>query len=116
MDVDSFKYFPTLVDDVSKLSTVAKYLPEDDRPGILILGLIRDLDFHVSANKAVGDVQFTTQNLEVAHVGLPSLLALCIERLRLHRNHDEELVGEAIASNPPTPHARTLWLWLDDWR
>lgn len=107
MDVDSFKYFPTLVDDVSKLSTVAKYLPEDDRPGILILGLIRDLDFHVSANKAVGDVQFTTQNLEVAHVGLPSLLALCIERLRLHRNHDEELVGEAIASNPPTPHART---------
>ena len=106
LDLNSLNYMPTLMDDISKLSTVAKYLPEDDRPGVLILGLIRDLKLHVRANQAVGDLQSTLHNLEVAHVGLPSLFALCIERLRLQRNEIEELVGEAVDINSPT-HGQT---------
>lgn len=107
LDLDSLKLLPTLVDDASKLSTVAKYLPEDDRPGILTLGLIRDLNFHVKLNQAIGDMQFRIKNLELAHVGLPSLLALCIEGLQLQRNHDEELIGQAVTANSANPHGQT---------
>lgn len=107
LDLDSFKVFPTLVDDISKLSTVAKYLPEDDRPGILTLGLVRDLSFQIKINEAIGDIQSSIQNLELAHVGLPSLLALCIEGLRLQRNHDEELIGKAITPKSANIHVKT---------
>ncbi len=107
LDLDCFKYFPTLIDDASKLSTVAKYLPEDDRPGILTLGLIRNLGIHVRAKQAVGDIQSTMQNLELAHVGLPLLLALCVEKLGVERDDDGELVGEALASHTPGPQGRT---------
>lgn len=107
LDFDALKLLPTLVDDASKLSTVAKYLPEDDRPGILTLGLIRDLSFQIKINPAIGELRSSMQNLEVAHVGLPSLLALCIEGLQLQRNHDEELIGKVLTTKSALSHGRT---------
>ena len=107
LDLDSLRSLPTLADDISKLSTVAKYLPEDDRPGILTLGLVRDLSFHVTINQAIGDLQSNMQNVELAHVGLPSLLALCIQELQLQRNHDEDLIGQAVKPKSPNSHGKT---------
>ena len=94
--LDDLQCFPALAEDLRKLSTVTKYLPEDDRPGILTLGLIRNLRLDVTVNEGFGAVNLASRTVEVAHVTFPSLVALGITTLHLHRNHQEELIGEAL--------------------
>ncbi|KZF24325.1 hypothetical protein L228DRAFT_218714 [Xylona heveae TC161] len=105
-NLNDLEYFASLGKEFSRLSTVAKYLPEDDRPGILILGLIRELEYRVQINEQIGEINLALQNLEVAQVTLPSLLALGVQNLSLYRNSEEELVGEAINSQTLSPHAQ----------
>ncbi len=88
--------FPALAEDLKKLSTVAKYLPEDDRPGILTLASIRDFKFETTVDGEFGSATVVFQNIDFAHVTFPSLMALGVKTLRLHRNHLEELIGEAL--------------------
>ena len=101
------QYLPELLEELKKLSTVTKYLPEDDRPGILTLALIHDLRLDISIDNKFGTAICTSKNLEVAHVTLPVLMALGVSALHLHRNHIEELLGQVSSSNsgnePPTP-------------
>ena len=95
-DLDDLQRFAALSDDLKKLSTVTKYLPEDDRPGMLTLMLIRDLKIKVQVDDSFGAAVLASKDLEAAHVVLPSLLALGIGTLSLHRNGTEELVGHAL--------------------
>ncbi len=98
---------PILAEELKKLSTVTKYLPEDDRPGVLTLGLIRNLHFEVFVNSNFGTTMCNIKNMEVAHVTLPSLTALGVTSIQIHRNQSEELLGEALPVNfghePPAP-------------
>ena len=98
-NLEDLDQFAVLGQELMKLSTVAKYLPEDDRPGILTLALVRDLqiDFHINDNFKAA--QLTCRNMEVAHVVFPSLILLGIRSLRVQRQPGEELLGEAI---PPS--------------
>ncbi|KKA23076.1 Autophagy regulatory protein Atg2 [Rasamsonia emersonii CBS 393.64] len=102
--VDELGPLSHLLNELGKLSTVAKYLPEDDRPGILTLALVRELEgqFHIGGK--VGDLSLISNDLEVAHVSIPSLVAAQIRRIALTRNNVEELIGEALqlpgAENP----------------
>ncbi|OGM50130.1 autophagy-related protein 2 [Aspergillus bombycis] len=68
-----FDSLPQLGDELGRLSNVAKYLPEDDRPGLLTLNLIRDFE-----------------------VQLPSLVAAQVGSAMVLRNGTEELLGEAL--------------------
>lgn len=88
--------FPALAEDLKKLSTVAKYLPEDDRPGILTLASIRDFKFETIVDGEFGSATAVFHNIDFAHVTFPSLMALGIKTVHLHRNHFEELIGEAL--------------------
>ena len=56
--------FPALAEDLKKLSTVAKYLPEDDRPGILTLASIRDFKFETNVDGEFGSATVVFQNVE----------------------------------------------------
>ncbi|KAI1087368.1 hypothetical protein F5B19DRAFT_77705 [Rostrohypoxylon terebratum] len=87
-----------LGEELARLSTVAKYLPEDDRPGILTLGLVRNLDVTVDVGGKFGSVQATLKDVEAGHITIPSLIALGIGSISVRRNHTEELVGTAISS------------------
>ena len=95
-DLDGLPCFVALSEDFKKLSTVAKYLPEDDRPGILTLMLARNLRIRINVNDSFGTAVLVSKNLEAAYVGFPSLIALGITTLSLHRNDTEELVGHAL--------------------
>ena len=95
-DLDDLQCFAALSEDFKKLSTVTKYLPEDDRPGILTLLLVRDLNLRIQVNDNFGAAILGSKDLEVAHVAFPSLVALGIITLNLHRNGTEELVGHAL--------------------
>lgn len=106
-DLHDLESFPTLAEELKKLSTVTKYLPEDDRPGILTLGLIRDLQIEVFVNSSFGTTMCNMKNVEAAHVTLPSLTTLGIKSIQVYRNLSEELLGEALAvefgHDPPAP-------------
>jgi autophagy-related protein 2 len=82
--------------ELGKLSTVAKYLPEDDRPGILSLGLVKTFEFHVELEDPIGRLHLKAQALEGAHVNVPSLLASQIGTASIERNDVETIFGEAV--------------------
>ncbi|TGJ80964.1 hypothetical protein E0Z10_g7799 [Xylaria hypoxylon] len=91
--VQQLEILPTLGEDIARLSTVAKYLPEDDRPGLLTLALIRNMDLTVTANGKIGILQASLKDLEGGHISMPSLLALGLGEISLVRNHSEQLVS-----------------------
>ncbi|KAL4932094.1 putative autophagy regulatory protein Atg2 [Aspergillus undulatus] len=93
-----------LGEEIGRLSTVTKYLPEDDRPGILTLALIEDLEARLHVGGMIGTITANLQNAEAAHISIPSLVAAQLDSIRVVRNGDEELLGEAIPSMPePIP-------------
>ena len=106
-DLHDLESFPVLAEELKKLSTVTKYLPEDDRPGILTLGLIRNFQLEVFISSSIGTIMCGMKNVEAAHVTLPSLTALGIMTVKVHRNRFEEILGESISANlghdPPAP-------------
>lgn len=99
--------------ELGKLSNVTKYLPEDDRPGILILALIRDLEGQVHVGEQIGDIGTRLRNVETAYITMPSLVAAQVETLTAVRNGNEELLGEALplgrdGQMPPVLMARFI--------
>lgn len=87
---------PSLGEEIARLATVAKYLPEDDRPGLLTLGLIRRLDVSVDIGGRLGLLQASIGDLETAHISIPSLVSVAVGSLSVHRNHTEELIGSSV--------------------
>ena len=93
LEVLDLRYLPALGDDLRKLSTVAKYLPEDDRPGIMTLCLIRNAQLCIDSGSEVGAIKVIAETIEAAYIPLPSLTALGISLLEVRRNDVEELLG-----------------------
>ncbi|KAJ5934971.1 hypothetical protein N7466_004518 [Penicillium verhagenii] len=94
--IDGLAPLPFLMSELSRLSTVTKYLPEDDRPGILTLSLVREFDLQVDVGGDVGYINAHIANAEAAWISMPSLIATQIGAIRLIRNDDEELMGDAL--------------------
>lgn len=89
-------HFSAISEELAKLSTVAKYLPEDDRPGILSLILIRELKLDVKLSASFGSANVVSSGIELAYVTLPSLTLVGINSLRVFRQ-EQELVGEVLS-------------------
>jgi len=89
----------SLAVEMSRLSNVTKYLPEDDRPGILTLTKICEFDVNVQIGGEVGNMKAHLMDSEAAWISMPSLIATKIESMtviRQTKNSNEELIGEAI--------------------
>ncbi|KAI6832835.1 hypothetical protein KC340_g6869 [Hortaea werneckii] len=110
--LDFFSTLSSLGDELSKLAAVAKYLPEDDRPGLLTLVRVKELQAQLPVNERFGKVQSVCSDLHLAHVGLPALLAFSIDTIRASRMEHSELVHPLIplmgADNLPMLMARML--------
>lgn len=85
----------TLLEEMAKLSTVTKYLPEDDRPGILTLVLVRNLQMEAEINPRVGPAIIASKNIEAAYVTFPSLTLVGVSTLNLV-HQGQELIGLAL--------------------
>ncbi|KAL2178114.1 uncharacterized protein P884DRAFT_299367 [Thermothelomyces heterothallicus CBS 202.75] len=97
---------PGLVDDLAKLGTVAKYLPEDDRPGLLTLCHVKKTECRVDVGGRFGVVQASLSDLEIAHISTPQLVAVALGQITVTRNKIEELVTTSRApatGSSPTP-------------
>ncbi|KAF2767004.1 hypothetical protein EJ03DRAFT_316599 [Teratosphaeria nubilosa] len=82
--------------ELSKLSAVAKYLPDDDRPGLLTLARVKAFEAQMPVNDRFGKLQITGQDFHCAHVGAPPLLALSLGTVQVDR------VGHAVLLHPLT--------------
>ena len=71
-DLSQLKVFEALGAEIARLSKVTKYLPDDDRPGLLTLASIQAFDALVTVNEQLGDMSVALQQTSVAHVGVPS--------------------------------------------
>ncbi|KAK5132156.1 hypothetical protein LTR08_000313 [Meristemomyces frigidus] len=99
VDFDSVHALTGLSGELSKLAAVAKYLPEDDRPGLLTLLRVKDFEAQLPINDRFGKLQVVCQDFLCAQVGLPSLLALSLGSIRASRMGYTDLVHPLV---PPT--------------
>ncbi|CAM1500835.1 Fc.00g099970.m01.CDS01 [Cosmosporella sp. VM-42] len=90
---------PNLGEEISKLATVAKYLPEDDRPGLLTLGKIQKVGVSLDFDKKIGHLSAELQELQVGHITIPSLVAIAVDGISVKRNKTEELVSSSPFGN-----------------
>ena len=93
--LSELEHFASISEELTKLATVAKYLPEDDRPGILILTMINDLAVEVEVIDQMGMVTIGSKNAEIGFVTFPSLILLGIDSLSV-KHQEQELMGEVI--------------------
>ena len=107
-DIDDLKQLPALGEDLKKLSTVAKYLPEDDRPGIMTLMLLRSGMMELDTGSALGVFRLSAKGTEIAHISLPSLLALSMIEIELRRNGFEELIGVPLGTRSETDRSSPM--------
>jgi autophagy-related protein 2 len=96
-DLEQMKIFDALGLEIARLSKVTKYLPDDDRPGLLTLAIVQQVDASVAINEQLGDVSVSLQKASVAHVGVPALLAAEIGKANVTRG-EEVLLHEVIKS------------------
>lgn len=94
--VQQLDSIPSLGEELARLGNVAKYLPEDDRPGLLTLGLIHNIDASVDVGGRFGKVNAHLGDLELAHIAFPSLAAFGVNTIKVDRNSIEELVGSTL--------------------
>ncbi|KAL6864021.1 hypothetical protein J3F83DRAFT_184011 [Trichoderma novae-zelandiae] len=87
---------PTLAEELAKLSTVAKYLPEDDRPGIMTLAKVIELGASVELGGTFGQLSGELKELEAAHISIPSLVAVSVSGISVKRNKTEDLISSSI--------------------
>ncbi|OJJ82762.1 putative autophagy regulatory protein Atg2 [Aspergillus glaucus CBS 516.65] len=85
-----------LGNELDRFSSMAKYLPEDDRPGLLILALIKEAESQVHIGGQVGGISAHLRNAEAAYISIPSLIAAQVGTIAVVRNGEEELLGEAL--------------------
>lgn len=106
--LQQLQVLPALGEEIARLSTVAKYLPEDDRPGILTLSLIRNVDVVVDVGGKFGTLQISLKDIEAGHISIPSLAALGVGSITIRRNHNDVLVGSDLSSPDRTGYGPVL--------
>lgn len=94
------KHLVKLGDELGRLSSMSKYLPEDDRPGMLTLALVKKVDVSFVLAPAIGTFSVRADLAEAAHVNVPSLMAAHFTTLRVHRDQDC-IIGDVVSSADP---------------
>lgn len=95
-DLNSLALLQDLGAEIGQVSAVAKYLPEDERPGLMTLIRLKELDARVPVNDRFGNTVVRARDLSAAHVGLPALFALAVSGVRIADNSDHPLVHTVV--------------------
>ncbi|GAB7344285.1 hypothetical protein MBLNU457_2158t1 [Dothideomycetes sp. NU457] len=102
----------SLAAEMSAFSAVAKYLPEDERPGMLTLVRAQTVQFKVPINAIFGPLDISAHDVQAAQIGLPALWAVSVGELKAGRNGGSELIHGIIpvqaAENVPMIIARMV--------
>jgi autophagy-related protein 2 len=94
------KHIVKLSDELSRLSSVSKYLPEDDRPGMLTLALIKKIELKLVLDSKIGTFSLKADLAEGVHVNVPSLMAAHVTSLQIRRDGDY-IIQDVVSSSEP---------------
>ena len=93
-----------LLSELGRLSSVTKYLPDDDRPGIMTLLSIKKVVVLADVD-SLGTINCGAEFIDVAHVNVPALFGMRAMTVLLSRNEVETLIttlpNPADAAEPP---------------
>ncbi|QUC23042.1 uncharacterized protein UV8b_07283 [Ustilaginoidea virens] len=95
-NVAQLSALPALGDEIVKLAAVAKYLPEDDRPGLLTLTRVQKASINCELPEPIGHLACDLCELEVGQITVPSLVAVAVHGIHIRRNKTEELVSSSL--------------------
>ncbi|KAF7527002.1 hypothetical protein G7054_g10613 [Neopestalotiopsis clavispora] len=102
-NVQQLQCLAGLGEEVARLGAVAKYLPEDDKPGMLTLAMIRNCDLSLRLDKRFGHIQTSLKDIEAGHITFPSLIAVALGAASVRRNDSEELLGSSLGMKNSGP-------------
>ena len=111
---ESLTSLQTLNTQIARLSAVTKYLPEDERPGLLSIIRVKNVELRVPVNDRFGTLQTTFKELQCAHVGLPALLALSLSDVVVAQSGGPELVHALIPLSGSDDLPMIMARMLDD--
>ncbi|KAL1795258.1 hypothetical protein ACET3X_007074 [Alternaria dauci] len=98
-DIQEMQTLDSLGAELARLSKVTKYLPDDDRPGLLSLVSLKQLNARVMVNEKLGNVSAVLREVSLAHIGVPALLAVEVGKATVCRE-TEVLIHEVINLRP----------------
>jgi autophagy-related protein 2 len=98
-DIAQLQAFEALGAEIARLSKVTKYLPDDDRPGLLTLAAIQQFNASFVVNERLGDVSVSLRKSSLAHVGVPALFAVEVGEAFITRGK-EVLIHEVVKLRP----------------
>lgn len=90
-------HLQALGEEMSKFAAVARYLPEDERPGLLTLAFVNEVKAQLPTNPHFGLAEVGCEDLQVAHVGLPALLAFSIGNVCVGRIDEPSVVHNLVS-------------------
>ncbi|KAK6345046.1 autophagy- protein 2, variant 2 [Orbilia javanica] len=102
-DISRFK---AVAEELAKMATVAKYIPQDERPGMLTLLSVDSLSFAIFPDNEPHSFTAGLKNTDICHVATPSLFALSIRQVDLIRQPgqaNEVWIGESL------PHSLAIF-------
>lgn len=99
LDWLSLSSLEKLGDELGKLSAVAKYLPEDERPGLLTLVRVKDCEASLPVNERFGHLRLNLSDFHCAHVGLPALLALSLGDVTAAGDSEVKVLHKLLSTN-----------------
>lgn len=106
---DSLSGLQDLAEELSKLSAVAKYLPEDERPGLLSTFRMKSVEARLPVNDRFGKAHVKLEDFHFAHVGLPALFALGIGDVRASQGGHTDIIHSLLPTEIlPMVMMRTL--------
>lgn len=95
-DISECERFQGLGDELSRVLAVTNYIPQDERPGLLTLLYVGNTHTSVNFGETIGKIDLRVKELELCHIGAPSLIAIAMGSIGMKRNNQEELVGEGL--------------------
>ena len=96
--IEKIRQLSDFAQEITKLSTVTKYLPQETRPGVLTIASVGQLDVNIDGSIRYDRTSLRTCKIDIAHVSTPSLVAVGIGRFSVHEDKLEKLLHQVTPS------------------
>lgn len=95
-DLKVFDRLKELGDEVLQLLSVTDFVAGDERPGLLTLVDVHEVQAFVEVGGGVGRIVAEMDSVGMTHVTAPALFALGVGHISVGRQDHEELLGQAL--------------------
>ncbi|KAI9722197.1 MAG: autophagy- protein 2 [Chrysothrix sp. TS-e1954] len=111
---ESVQLLQDMVTELTKLSAVAKYLPEETRPGMMTLLAVDNLRMSIGLIPNFGPLTARAQDFDLAHVGTPSLVALAMRTWSVENEPEHLVLHPVLESTSANDPPMLMWRMIGD--